>query len=167
VIIVRNDLFGYADKDTPILSDWVAFENSPDKTYNTPAIWPLYVTGINVSYMNQMGGLEYYIQLANARGKMLWDCLKESNGFYKSKLTDPKYHSRINVIFRIKGGDTELEKTFIREAGKAGIIQIVGHTFNPGVRISMYNSMPIEGVGYLVDFMRRFQAKYSGNQARM
>jgi phosphoserine aminotransferase len=160
IIIVRNDLFGHADKDVPILSDWVTFENSPDKTYNTPAVWPLYVTGINVSFMNQMGGLDYYIQLANQRGAVLWDFINGSNGYYKSKITDVNYQSRINVIFRIQGGNTEMEKTFIREAEKAGIVQITGHSFNPGVRISMYNSMPIEGVAYLTQFMRLFQVKY-------
>ena len=107
-----------------------------------------------------MGGLEYYIQLANQRSRMLWDFIHASKGYYKSKLTDPKYFSRVNVIFRIQGGNLELEKTFIREAEKAGIVQITGHTFNPGIRISMYNSMPIEGVAYLTEFMRRFMLKY-------
>jgi phosphoserine aminotransferase len=64
VIIVREDLFGHADKDVPILCDWALHEKSPDTYYNTPAIFPMYVTGLNVSYMNQMGGLEYYTQLA-------------------------------------------------------------------------------------------------------
>lgn len=53
-----------------------------------------------------------------------------------------------------------MEETFIREAGKAGIAQVKGHTFNPGVRISMYNAMPIEGVAYLTQFMRKFMDKY-------
>jgi phosphoserine aminotransferase len=52
VIIVRNDLFGHKAKDTPILSDWVEFEKSPDKCYNTPAVFPIYITGLNCSYMN-------------------------------------------------------------------------------------------------------------------
>lgn len=65
VIIIREDLLGKQAKDTPILCDWDTFEKSPDTYYNTPAVWPMYVTGLNVSYMNQMGGLDYYIQLAN------------------------------------------------------------------------------------------------------
>ena len=60
------------------------------------------------------------------------------------------------MILRICGGNSELEETFIREALKAGITQIRGHTFNPGIRVSMYNAMPIEGVAYLTQFMRVF-----------
>lgn len=60
VMIIREDLFGHADKDVPILCDWELFEKSPDTYYNTPAVFPMYVTGLNCSYMNQMGGLPYY-----------------------------------------------------------------------------------------------------------
>ena len=104
-----------------------------------------------------MGGLDYYIQLANQRGAMLWDAIKASNGYYWSKITDDKYKSRINVIFRIMDKNLELEDNFIREAGKVGIVQIKGHAFNTGIRISMYNAMPIEGVAFLTQFMREFQ----------
>jgi len=64
VVIVREDLMGHADKDTPVLCDWKLFEDSPDTYYNTPAVFPMYITGLNCSYMNQMGGQDYYIQLA-------------------------------------------------------------------------------------------------------
>lgn len=87
---------------------------------------------------------------------MMWDALESSNGFYRSKVVDKAYRSRINVIFRVKGGDKDLEELFISEAQKAGITQIRGHTFNPGIRISMYNAMPLAGVEYLVEFMRKF-----------
>ena len=120
----------------------------------------MYVTGLNVSYMNQNGGLEYYIQLANQRGKLMWDYIESTNGYYRSKVVDKPYRSRINVIFRICGGNVEMEETFIREALKAGITQIRGHSFNPGIRVSMYNAMPIEGVAYMTQFMRAFMEKY-------
>lgn len=61
VIIIREDLFGHAEPDCPILCDWDTFEKSPDTYYNTPAIFPMYVTGLNCSYMNQQGGIERYI----------------------------------------------------------------------------------------------------------
>lgn len=158
VMVIKESLFGHADKDVPILCDWALHERSPDTYYNTPAIFPMYVTGINCAYMNQMGGVPYYSQLSHHKSSMLWSCIDSSNGFYKSKITDKAYRSRINVIFRIKGGDTKLEEIFVREAQKEGITQIVGHSFNPGIRISMYNAMPAAGVQHLVDFMRRFQA---------
>jgi phosphoserine aminotransferase len=65
VMIIREDLFGHADKDTPILCDWLLHENSPDTYYNTPAIYPMYITGMFVSYMNEMGGIYHYEKMAN------------------------------------------------------------------------------------------------------
>lgn len=124
----------------------------------------MYVTGLNCSYMNQNGGLAYYTHIANQRGMLLWTMIDQSNGYYKSKITDKNYRSRINVIFRIQGGNKELEETFIREAGKVGITQIRGHSYNPGIRISMYNAMPVEGVVYLTNFMREFMARYPASK---
>ena len=74
---------------------------------------------------------------------MLWNFIDGSNGYYNSKLVSKKVRSRINVIFRVQGGDTKLEEVFMAEARKAGIVQIKGHFFNPGIRISMYNAMPL------------------------
>ena len=70
----------------------------------------------------------------------------------------------MNVIMRLNGGKKELEELFIKEAKEAGIVQIKGHPFNPGVRISMYNSMPIEGVEYLCEFMNNFESTYKNDE---
>ena len=82
VLIIRDDLFGHAEPDIPILCDWTLHENSPDTYYNTPAIMPMYITGLNCSYMNQNGGLNHYIDLANIRSSMLWNFLDNSDGYY-------------------------------------------------------------------------------------
>lgn len=126
----------------------------------------MYMTGLNVSYMNQMGGLPYYESISTIKSQMLWNFIDSSDGFYKSKITDKKYRSRVNVIFRIHDGNVKLEKTFIEMAQKSGITQIVAHTFNPGIRISMYNAMPVEGVVYLVNFMRCFMLDFPYNRIR-
>lgn len=160
IMVIREDLFGHAEKDCPILCDWLEFEKSPDTYYNTPAIFPMYVTMLNVKHMNNQGGINHYIQLANKRSKMLWDTINSSEDYYKSKITDKQYESRLNCVFRIQNGNLDLEDRFIKEAKKAGIIQIKAHYFNPGIRISMYNAMPMEGVEYLVKFMAHFKAKY-------
>lgn len=104
------------------MCDWKTFEESPDTYYNTPAIMPMYITGLNCAYMNQNGGLEHYIDLANQRGNMLWDFIDNSNGYYKSKLVSKHVRSRINVIFRIQGGNEKLEAEFMKEAKEWGII---------------------------------------------
>lgn len=102
IVIVREDLIGKAtDADCPVLCDWALFEKSPDTYYNTPAVFPMYMTGLNCAYMNQMGGLEYYTQLATQRSQILWGFIDACGGYYKSKITDKAYRSRINVIFRI------------------------------------------------------------------
>lgn len=145
VMIIKENLFNNADKDIPILCDWTLHEQSPDTYYNTPAIWPMYVTMLNCQYMNQ-NGLDHYIKLAEVRSKMLMECIKASNGYYKTKVEDANYQSRINVIFNILGSNKELEEKFISEAKAAGIMQIKGHYFCPGIRISMYNATPVEGV---------------------
>jgi len=122
VTVVREDLLGHRAKDTPILADWLEYENSPDTYYNTPAIWPMYMCGMMASYMNQMGGLDYYKLLARQRGMLLWDFIDNSDGYYQSKFTNKEYRSRLNVIFRIAGGNVDLEQTFIKEAKAAGIV---------------------------------------------
>jgi phosphoserine aminotransferase len=116
VMIIREDLFGHADKDCPILCDWDLFEKSPDTYYNTPAVFPMYVTGLNCSYMNQMGGIPYYDQISAMKSKMLWEFIDSSDGFYKSKVTEKAYRSRVNIIFRIHDGNVKLEATFIELA---------------------------------------------------
>ena len=160
VVIVREDLLGQADRDVPILCDWKLHEESPDTYYNTPAIFPMYVTGLNVAHMNSMGGVAHYQKLAEKRSSILWKCIDGSRDFYKSKITDHAYRSRVNAIFRIADGDEYLENKFIEEAGEAGIVQIKAHVVNPAIRISMYNAMPVEGVEHLVSFMRDFQRRY-------
>jgi len=88
VMIIREDLFGHAEKDCPIIADWTTFEKSPDTYYNTPAVFPMYITGLNCSYMNQNGGLDHYIELANQRSAILWNYIDSTNGYFKSKLVD-------------------------------------------------------------------------------
>jgi len=95
---------------------------------------------------------------------MLWNFIDNSNGYYKTKLTEKIWRSRINIIFRVQGGDAKLEEQFMAEAGKVGIVQIKGHSFFAGIRISMYNAMPVEGVAHLTSFMRVFMNRYPDNR---
>ena len=122
ITIVRDDLIGKAEKDVPILNDWETFEKSPDTYYNTPSIFPMYVTGLMCSYSNQLGGLGYYIELTRQKSEMFWNFLDNSNGYYFDKLTDKQYRSKVNMVFRVQDGNKEAEETFIREAAKEGIV---------------------------------------------
>lgn len=80
--------------------DWDLFKNSPDGFFNTPSVYSIYVTGLNVRHMIKQGGLNHYIDLANKRSKMLYDFIDASNGFYVCRV-QPEYRSKINACFRI------------------------------------------------------------------
>jgi len=100
VAIIRDDLIGKQAKDTPFLLDWNLFDKSPSGYFNTPACYPIYVTGLNIAHMIENGGLGTYEKLAEERSKMLYDMIENSNGFYTNSI-DKKFRSTINVPFRI------------------------------------------------------------------
>lgn len=102
VVICRKDLMGKAETDVPILNDWLKFEKSPGTYYNTPPVWCIFLTALNASYMNQIGGIEYYDRMAEAKSRMVYDLLDKSNGYYVNR-TDKKFRSRMNINFRIEG----------------------------------------------------------------
>lgn len=136
------------------MCDWKAFEDAPGTYYNTPPCWAIYVTALNASYMNQNGGLPHYEQIANLKSKMLYDLIDNSGGYFVNN-TDKAFRSRINIHFRIPG-NLSLEDKLVKECEKWRIINIKGHAFNPGIRISSYNAMPVEGVVLLCKIMRKF-----------
>ncbi len=152
IVIVKRSLLGKADPDVPVMCDWEKNEKYLNGYYNTPPCWAIYVMALNVSYMNQQGGLENYDRLAEAKSKMLFAVIDGSNGYYVNK-TDKRFRSRMNVIMRIAGSNSELEKKLQVEAEKVKILNIAGHWLNPGIRMSIYNAMPIEGVIHLCNFL--------------
>lgn len=102
-----------------------------------------------------MGGIDYYERMAITKSRMLYELIDKSNGYYVNS-TEHKFRSRMNVNFRIEG-DRTLEKKMMSEAAKYKIININGHPKNPGIRISMYNAMPLNGVVELCKFMDHFR----------
>ena len=162
-MIVREDLIGKEMKDTPFIMDWALFDRSPNGHFNTPATYPIYVTGLNVAHMLKNGGLAFYTDLAKKRSVLLYGCIDNSDGFYANRI-NKKYRSEINVPLRIRpdpGESTEtytrLELLFIKQAEEQGLKQLKGHSKNPGIRVSMYNAMPLKGVQRLVEFMQQFR----------
>ena len=109
IVIVRKSMLGKADPDVPVMCDWFKNEHYLNGYYNTPPCWAIYVMALNVSYMNQMGGLEHYDRLSQAKSDMVFSVIDNSNGYYVNK-TDKKFRSRINIILRIAGNNAELEK---------------------------------------------------------
>ena len=115
--------------------------------------------------MIENGGLGTYEKLAEDRSKMLYDMIDNSNGFYTNYI-DEKFRSTINVPFRINsaGEDpstyTSLELKFLELATDQGLLQLKGHSSNPGIRVSMYNALEVSGVEKLIQLMKEFQAEY-------
>lgn len=152
VVIIREDLMGHYRENMPVLLDYqlMADKNS---MYNTPPTYSIYMMKLVTEWVEQMGGLEAMAKNADLRSSMLYDYL-DSTEFYKGAAQKDS-RSRMNVTFRT--GDDDLDKKFIQESIDAGMTNLKGHRLVGGMRASIYNAMPIEGVEYLIDFMKKFE----------
>lgn len=152
VVIIREDLMGHYRENMPVLLDYqlMAHKNS---MYNTPPTYSIYMMKLVTEWVEQMGGLEAMAKNADLRSSMLYDYL-DSTDFYKGAAQKAS-RSRMNVTFRT--GNDELDKKFIQESIDAGMTNLKGHRLVGGMRASIYNAMPIEGVEYLIDFMKKFE----------
>lgn len=152
VVIIREDLMGHYRENMPVLLDYqlMADKNS---MYNTPPTYSIYMMKLVTEWVEQMGGLEAMAKNADLRSNMLYDYL-DSTDFYKGAAQKAS-RSRMNVTFRT--GNDELDKKFIQESIDAGMTNLKGHRLVGGMRASIYNAMPIEGVEYLIDFMKKFE----------
>lgn len=152
VVIIREDLMGHYRENMPVLLDYqlMADKNS---MYNTPPTYSIYMMKLVTEWVEQMGGLEAMAKNADIRSSMLYDYL-DSTEFYKGAAQKDS-RSRMNVTFRT--GDDDLDKKFIQESIDAGMTNLKGHRLVGGMRASIYNAMPIEGVEYLIDFMKKFE----------
>ena len=111
--------------------------------------------------MIENGGLGTYEKLAELRSTMIYDAIDGSDGFYSNSI-DKKFRSTINIPFRINAANedsstyTSLELKFLEIAAEKGLLQLKGHSSNPGIRVSMYNAMDVEGVEKLIELMDQF-----------
>jgi len=123
--------------------------------YNTPACFSWYVMGEYLKYTKKMGGIAHFDQQAQKKSNLLYSIIDDSNGFYNCPV-DASCRSRMNVPFKIMNGDQALEKKFIEEAKQMKLYTLAGHRSVGGVRASIYNGMPMNGVEMLGDFMDHF-----------
>lgn len=155
VVIVREDLLGsYPLEKYPVMLDWQTMANK-GSMYNTPPTYGIYVLGLVLEWVEQMGGVKAMQERAEKRSSMLYDYL-DSQDFYKT-VAEKASRSHMNVTFRT--GDDELDAKFAKESMAAGMSNLKGHRSVGGMRASIYNAMPIEGVEYLIDFMKKFAAE--------
>jgi phosphoserine aminotransferase len=152
VVIVREDLLGRALPVCPKLYDWQA-EARADSMINTPNTFGIYMAGLSFKWLKAQGGVRAIEQRNVEKAQMLYDTLDESRLF---KTTAQKaFRSRMNVTFVT--GDAELDAKFVKEAAAAGLVNLKGHRTVGGMRASIYNAMPVEGVRALCAFIRLFE----------
>ncbi len=154
IVIVRDDLLGQALPVTPTVFDYkVQAEN--DSMSNTPSTYGIYVAGLVFQWLKKQGGMTAMEQINRAKAGLLYDYLDQTE-FYQSPVAKDD-RSLMNIPFTLRNAD--LDKVFIQETEAAGLTQLKGHRSVGGMRASIYNAMPIEGVQTLVQFMREFERK--------
>ena len=154
VVIVRNDLMGKAGKYCPKVLNW-AEQAKADSMLNTPPTFGIYLAGLCAKWVLDQGGVAALEKVNIEKANLLYGAI-DGSGFYTNPVT-PKFRSRMNVIF--KTPSVELDDKFCKEAEKAGLSGVKGYRTVGGMRASIYNAMPIEGVKALVDFMKKFQSE--------
>ena len=153
VVIVREDLIGNAREDTPVMLDWAPMAEN-GSMYNTPPCWCIYVAGLVYEWILSIGGLEAMKALNQKKADLLYGYL-DSQDYYIAPV-EKASRSMMNVTFVT--GDADLDKKFASEAAANGLQNLKGHRSVGGMRASIYNAMPYEGVEKLVAFMKDFAA---------
>ena len=155
VAIIREDLI--RDDVMPFTPTMLKYKTQADadSLYNTPPCYGIYICGKVFKWVKEMGGLEAMKAHNEKKAKILYDYLDQSKLFKGTVV--PEDRSLMNVPFVT--GDAELDKKFVAEATAAGFVNLKGHRTVGGMRASIYNAMPIEGVEKLVEFMKKFEAE--------
>ena len=155
IVILRKDLAERADKNLPTLLQYRTHIKEKS-LYHTPPTFAVYVLGLVLEWMESLGGISGIQKRNDAKAKLLYDAIESSGGFYRCPV-ESSSRSKMNVVFRVASGDEAVEKQFAKEAAAAGLAGTPGHRSVGGVRISLYNAVPLEAVEALTSFMREFQ----------
>jgi phosphoserine aminotransferase len=155
VVIVRDDLLDRALPITPSVFNWKE-QAAAESMLNTPATYAIYVAGLVFEWVRAQGGLSA-IEVKNvAKSRLIYDYLDQTS-FYANPVRKED-RSRMNIPFRLR--DDKLDEAFLKGAAEHGMIQLKGHRAVGGMRASIYNAMPVEGVVALVDYMKEFERKH-------
>jgi phosphoserine aminotransferase len=155
VVIVRKDLAERADKNLPTLLQYRTHIKEKS-LYHTPPTFAIYIIGLVMEWIEAEGGLTAIEKRNEAKAELLYDAIDSSGGYYVCPV-EKASRSRMNVVFRVGGGDEAKEKKFGKEAEAAGIVGTPGHRSVGGMRVSLYNAVTPEAVQALTGFMREFQ----------
>lgn len=155
IVIVREDLLGHALPATPSAFDYKTVADN-DSMYNTPPTYAIYIAGLVFKWLQAQGGLAAIEVKNRAKAALLYDYL-DTTAFYRAPVARD-CRSLMNVPFKLK--DETLDGAFLKGAEARGMVQLKGHRSVGGMRASIYNAMPVEGVTALVAYMNEFEAQH-------
>jgi len=156
LVIIRNDLIGKALDFTPTMLNYKT--HSEEKSmFNTPPCYSIYIAKLVLEWLKDLGGIAAIQQLNEKKAAILYEYLDNSK-FFKGTVV-PEFRSLMNVPFVLK--NESFDKDFLKKATAQGLINLKGHRLVGGMRASIYNAMPVEGVVKLVDFMKKFEQENS------
>ena len=155
VVIVQKDLAERADKNLPTLLQYRTHIKEKS-LYHTPPTFAVYIVGLVLDWIESEGGAAAIEKKNEAKAKLLYDTIDSSGGFYTGPI-EKSSRSKMNVTFRVSGGDEGMEKKFATESGEARLIGLGGHRSVGGMRASLYNAVPKASVENLISFMKEFQ----------
>jgi phosphoserine aminotransferase len=156
IVIVREDLLGNASPMTPAVFNWKT-QAENQSMINTPPTYSIYIAGLVFEWLIAQGGVAAIEKVNIAKAKLLYDYI-DSTDFYVNHVV-VKNRSRMNIPFFLK--DESLNDAFLQGAQENGLLQLKGHRAVGGMRASIYNAMPIEGIQALVAYMNAFESKHS------
>ena len=155
IVIVREDLLGKAHQACPSIIDYTVL-NENDSMFNTPPTFAWYLSGLVFKWLKEQGGVSAMDNINQAKSDLLYGVIDKSD-FYRNDVA-PANRSRMNVPFQL--ADSALDKLFLEESFAAGLHALKGHRVVGGMRASIYNAMPLEGVQALTDFMVNFERRH-------
>ena len=153
LVIIRADLLERVPPKLPVMLDYRLLAESKS-LYNTPPCFSIYVVGLVLRWLLDLGGLEEIARRNAAKAARIYHALDSSGGFYRGRV-QPGSRSRMNVTFRLPS--EELEKQFVKRSEAEGFAGLQGHRSVGGLRASLYNALPLAGVEALAQFMAEFQ----------
>jgi phosphoserine aminotransferase len=160
VVIIREDLIGHAHSSVPVMLRYDT-HSEEGSLYNTPPCYGIYIIGLVLEWLKNLGGIQAIAKLNKEKAGLFYQYLDSSKLFYSP--VDKPWRSLMNIPFiaRIEDADkrTELDNRFVKEAAASGLVNLAGHRLVGGMRASIYNAMPIDGVRALIKFMEEFEAR--------
>lgn len=156
IVIVREDLLELASDALPSILNYKVLAEK-DSMFNTPPTYAWYLSGLVFEWLKEQGGVEAIEQVNKEKADLLYNYIDASD-FYRNQV-HPNNRSRMNVPFQL--AKPELDSKFLELAQEAGLQALKGHRAVGGMRASIYNAMPLEGVQALVEFMKQFEIEYA------